>query len=524
MQFNFVSAIIALAFGALVAQAIPVQRAEDSVIRAPESIQSRDETVNMDTATTCPRDTTCSVHFASGLDARPPTTYPKLLATSAGPPTDFQATVLWAEVERAEAEIATIAPHIARLQQALKRLIRNRNRLDNFAKTHRGVLSAMRRFPNEILLEIFQYTVNPTAEDTSSRAPWLVSQVCGHWRSVAVASPFLWRHIVCPDLWDREHKDESMLQLQIQRVQGAPVSMQFPTGRPPLDSALALCLGISSQWEDLKIEVTPFATPMFHNRNFPTLKRLALIHREYRACGRPSQPHSLPVLEHLMLSDMHGRGELRGLLLPWSQLRKCDMEYLHSVDVLGVLSQLRDAEVSVLNGHGNNDPHPTTPSLLRSLTITHPTQNFLRDVLDALSSPALERLTLQDNDAVPRGPRGSLGERIARFLDRSACRLTDLYLDNELDEDDQLHILGSPHIRSVVHLDLPNTVLTSRAIALLACPLPNLRRLTLRARSLTVPGEGLDEGLLLAALATHNQPIISSGGGNWRGALKVVLV
>ncbi|KAJ7183791.1 hypothetical protein C8R46DRAFT_1067830 [Mycena filopes] len=479
----------------------------------------------MDPATTCPRSSTCSVHFASGVDARPPTPYPELLATSAGPPTDFQATVLWAEIKRAEAERATLTPHITRLQDALERLIRSTNRLDGFAKTHRGVLSALRRFPNEILLEIFQYTVNPTTQDAFSRAPWLVSQVCGHWRSIAVASPFLWCHIVCPDSRDRESKVKSRLPLQIQRVQGAPVSMQFPSDHRPLLSSLALCLGISSQWEDLTIDSDLFVAPGLANSNFHTLRTLTLINRNYHAWQLPSQPYSLPVLEHLVLYDMLGRGEeLRALLLPWSQLRKCDLVYLLSVDVLGVLRQLRDADVSVLNGYGNNAPHPTTPSLIRSLTITHPAQNFLRDVLDALSSPALERLTLQDNDAVPRGPLGSLGERIARFLERSACSLTDLYLDNELDDDDQLHILGSPHIRSVVHLDLPHTVLTSRAISLLACPLPNLRRLTLRARSLTVRGDGLDERLLLAALATHNEPVISSDGRNPAGALKVVLV
>ncbi|KAJ7167930.1 hypothetical protein C8R46DRAFT_1094547 [Mycena filopes] len=458
--------------------------------------------------------------FASQVDARTPNPYPELLATSAGPPTDFQATVLWAEVERAEVEIATLTPHITRLRDAIKRLTQNRYKLGHFAKVHRGVLSALRRFPNEILLEIFQYTVNPTAEEASSRAPWLVSQVCGHWRSVVVASPYLWRHILCPDSWDRGSKDKSML-LQIQRVQGAPVSMQFPSGHPPLDSALALCLGTSSQWEDLTIGYDLFVASALTNLDFPTLKTLTLIHRDYGVRQFPSQPHSLPILEHLVL---HGRGELRGLLLPWSQLRKCDLAYLQSADVLGVLSQLRNADVSVLTGHGNNDPHPATRSLIRSLTITHPTQNFLRDVLDALSSPALEKLTLQDDDAVPQGPCGSLGERIARFLVRSACSLTDLYLDNELDDDDQLHILGSPHIRSVVHLDLPSTVLTSRTIALLACPLPNLRRLTLRSRSLTIRGDGLDEELLLTALATHNQPVISSGAGNLEGALKVVLV
>ncbi|KAJ7167020.1 hypothetical protein C8R46DRAFT_268827 [Mycena filopes] len=424
----------------------------------------------MDTLTTCPRDATCSVHFASWVDACPPTPYPELLATSAGPPMDLQATVLWVEVERAEVEIATLTPHIKRLQNALERLIRTQNRLNHFAKAHRGVLSALRRFPNEILLEIFQYTINPAAQDAFSRAPWLVSQVCGHWRSVAIASPFLWRHILCPDSWDRESKDKSMLPLQIQRVQGAPVSMQFPSDHSPWMSSLALCLGISSQWEDLTINYELFVAPALANLNFPTLKTLTLIHRNYHASQPPSQPYCLPVLEHLVLSDLHGRGQLRSLLLPWSQLRKCDLAYLQSADVLGVLSQLRDADVSVLKGHGTNDPHPTTPSLIRSLTITHPTQNLLRNILDALSSPALTRLTLQDNDAIPRGPLGSLGEHVARFLDRSACSLTDLYLDNELDEDDQLHILGSPHIRGVVHLDLPNTVLTSPAIALLASP------------------------------------------------------
>ncbi|KAJ7168004.1 hypothetical protein C8R46DRAFT_1094677 [Mycena filopes] len=417
-----------------------------------------------------------SLHSALEAATSPGNPYPELLSTFAGPPTDSQATALLAEIERAEAEMLIADTHLHRLRSAEEKLAQYRHKLEYLATTRRGVLSALRRLPNELLVEIFQYTIIPKGI-RRMRAPWVASQVCSRWRAIAVASPVLWRHIFSGT--HQNPRIAHLLALQVQRVRAVPVSVEFPFRRTPSTSALgsfktllALCLGLSSQWEDLELNLTLFTTSPLSELNFPALKRLRL-HDTTGLLQYSNRRDVLPALQYLTFSLHHGILP-RSLSLPWAQLRKCDLESLCSSDFIWVVNQFSDADVSVLEGYSARGPRvPPTPSLIRSLTVYDSGENFLHNVLNTLSTPALEKLTLKHNDL----HSGSLGEHIARFLERSACSLADLHLDNELDEYDQLHILGSPHIRSLARLDLPSRALTSQAIDVRRAPSTYLSRL-----------------------------------------------
>ncbi|KAJ7168021.1 hypothetical protein C8R46DRAFT_951156 [Mycena filopes] len=440
-------------------------------------------------------DSISSLHLAlEAVTALPPQhSYPELLSTSAGPPTEFQSTVLWAEVNRAEAGISIVDAHLHRLQSAVEKLLLYRENLEFITITRRGVLSALRRLPNEILVEIFQHNIIPNWSRQVC-APWVASQVCSRWRTVAVASPVLWRHIFLGRGTTQNPQIAQMLALQVQRVGAAPVSVHITS--EPSSSTLALCLGLSSQWEDLQLDIRLFVTPALSNLGFPALKRLHLIYPRLPVVQGSTTPHPVPVLQHLILS-LSDRVLLRSLVLPWAQLRKCNLKSPFYVDLIWILTQLRDADVSVLDGYSaGHDPHtdaPPTHSPIRSLTISETPQRFICDVFNSLSTPALEELAL--TTGFPPW------ERIAGLLRRSPCHLTHLRLTAPLTDDDQLHILDLPHIRSLVHLDLPKTCLSSRPIALLASSFPNLRRLTLCR-------DGLDCSLLLTAFATHNRRVI----------------
>ncbi|KAJ7168012.1 hypothetical protein C8R46DRAFT_1094694 [Mycena filopes] len=188
----------------------------------------------MDVVATCPCDTTCSIHFSfSKKDVLPPPTpYPQLLPSSAGPPTDSQATVLRAEIECTEAAISIADSHLRRLRSALEQLLRYREDLESAVATHRGVLSALRRLPNEILVEIFQYTIIPSGS-AFRRAPWVMSHVSSHWRAVAIGSPMLWRYITAGRVRDAVFA-ANLLLLQVQRVRVGKVRSdrtRFPRGR-----------------------------------------------------------------------------------------------------------------------------------------------------------------------------------------------------------------------------------------------------------------------------------------------------
>ncbi|KAJ7740077.1 hypothetical protein B0H16DRAFT_1758220, partial [Mycena metata] len=331
----------------------------------------------------------------------------------------------------------------------------------------------------------------------------LVSQVCRHWRAVALASPRLWRHIGFPEGEDAQSLFmANIFPVQVERVRGGPVSICFEGDPPP--EILTPCLQLSSQWENISLSISSFLSPQFSDYVFSALTTLLLFYLGPVPMTDVSRTDSLPALVKLSL-DLYECGFPQRLksLIPWWQLQKCDLRDLDSLDFLWIVTQLpQDADVVVVNGsnedHSRAAPSPTT-SLIRSLTLNG-CLCFLTDVLDVLSAPALDTFVLRDfNPGVLDYP---LGARLMHFFDRSACTLTHLKFTARLQEDDLIHVLQSSHVRNLIDLDLGLTWLSPRELAaLVAGPLPKLCRLTL--------GGARDENVLLEALGTHNRPRIS---------------
>ncbi|KAJ7238558.1 hypothetical protein B0H12DRAFT_960866, partial [Mycena haematopus] len=97
------------------------------------------------------------------------------------------------QIERTESDISITDAHIARLQCAMEELTRHRAELENFVRSHKHIISAQRRLPNEILLEIFEHCVDPLAPlEPRCNVSWIISQVCSLWRVLALRSPPLW--------------------------------------------------------------------------------------------------------------------------------------------------------------------------------------------------------------------------------------------------------------------------------------------------------------------------------------------
>ncbi|KAJ7753493.1 hypothetical protein B0H16DRAFT_1834570 [Mycena metata] len=417
--------------------------------------------MSTDVPSSCPCDLTCSMHFTAQTSRQHiPSPYPHLLSTTAGPSSDAEAAVLLAAVERAGEEIS-------RLDEALERLHHRQKELDAFAKTHRAVLSVLRRVPDEILLEIFQHLLTPTRElDSSSTAPWVVGRVCRRWRIVALTSPRLWRHFNLPDLRIAQSRLLStVLPVQLERARGTPISIEFgrfETFQPIIDFFLCVI-----------------------TMGGPEVNLLP----------------SLPAVVNLML-ELDGDTFPRDMLIPWSQLHNCNVHNLELLDLLWVLPQLAlDANVTI---RGAFDPDPSAleiTTFVGSLKLVYFSGTFLIDFLAHLVAPALHTfcLTASVVDRV-----AGMGQAIVAFLGLTQRTLKRLLLPMVLSEDDLVLILESPHLRDVVHVDIPASIFSPRAIAALgASPLPALRKLVLC-------GTDLDETALLAALATHHQSILLS--------------
>ncbi|KAF7305227.1 hypothetical protein MKEN_01237900 [Mycena kentingensis (nom. inval.)] len=69
----------------------------------------------------------------------------------------------------------------------------------------RSIVSPMRRFPTELLAEVFVHTLPSTAPEAEATShdhftfkisPWGLVHICSRWRNVAVSTPSLWRRVV----------------------------------------------------------------------------------------------------------------------------------------------------------------------------------------------------------------------------------------------------------------------------------------------------------------------------------------
>ncbi|KAF8176614.1 hypothetical protein K438DRAFT_1681880 [Mycena galopus ATCC 62051] len=457
----------------------------------------------MSTSHSC--DPLCSFRYASEERSRlVVSSFPDLLSNAAGAPSDSQALEIHGEIERAERHISTLNMHIARLQGAMEDLVRHRAELEDFIKSHKAVVSAQRCLPNEILLEIFEHCVNPLASpEPRHNISWIISQVCSRWRALAISSPRLWcnfffKNWVDIDINRRHSYLRRISAIQLARARHIPLSIRFTRERTV--DILDLFLEVSAQWGDAALSLSPegFSRIFNHGGKFLALKRLALSSWQ-RIPGTNDLRESFPVLEELRLA-LSNEAFPRNLLLPWTQLRKCALRDIHSRELLWIASQLSTGtQVSALWGANVDElgPTPPTNSLISALSLSECGDRFVGDVLNSLVAPALETLVITvETTNVDT-------QHIMHLLDHSACALKRLRIDTPIQDEDLVPLLESPHARGIVHLDLPNTLISTRGIAALASHL-QLRTLVLKGCC-----SELEEPLLTAL--TKQRPIVLSG-------------
>ncbi|KAJ7094296.1 hypothetical protein C8R44DRAFT_645311, partial [Mycena epipterygia] len=135
----------------------------------------------------------CPVHCSPQKDFKSPASpYPELLSSTTVP-SDFHISAIREVIDHAETEISARDRSIARLEHEIVEIGRQRAELEDFVNKHRGVVSAMRRLPSEIMLEIFAYGADPPpCFNPRNCMSWRIIQVCSRWRAVALASPLLW--------------------------------------------------------------------------------------------------------------------------------------------------------------------------------------------------------------------------------------------------------------------------------------------------------------------------------------------
>ncbi|KAL0570781.1 hypothetical protein V5O48_011175 [Marasmius crinis-equi] len=130
-------------------------------------------------------------------------------------------------VEVQEAILRLYDEEIARLQGILDKLMKERDMVQDRIRERCSAASSVRRTPNEIWIEIFQYCVDDefsfSANCERVSKPGLdISQVCSRWRRIACCTPTLWTSFLI-DLYDVKQDLCSVIVLYLKRSGALPL-------------------------------------------------------------------------------------------------------------------------------------------------------------------------------------------------------------------------------------------------------------------------------------------------------------
>ncbi|KAG6328752.1 hypothetical protein ID866_10337 [Astraeus odoratus] len=107
-------------------------------------------------------------------------------------------------LQQRHSQLVDVSHQLSLVQSAFWKLATLRNRLEDSASlvrrsilTHKALTSPIRQIPPEVLAEIFYHClpVAPYVAPRDLEGPMLLTQVCRHWRAVAMSTPKLWSSI-----------------------------------------------------------------------------------------------------------------------------------------------------------------------------------------------------------------------------------------------------------------------------------------------------------------------------------------
>ena len=321
---------------------------------------------------------------------------------------------------------------------------------DEFVHAHKGVLSAIRRIPPELLQEIFIHITVPWTYSRWNTIPWALSQVCRLWRTTALSVSSMWSRL--PTIYLHK-KIPSSYAAQIRellvRSRDAPISFYLyapfkELNSHPIIDALVLH---SERWQTVAIDST---TPTIFA--FQGIKgRLSSLRTLSLEVWRQTDPvvfdmfEDAPQLREVSL-DGPFPGEVR---LPFSQLTR----YKERVRgrgmadfTISLATSLTTLEISRLSE--SPDIPVTTLPLLVTLKVQFDdiiSQGFLENV----TLPAIQEILIA-------GFEGHLITVLTAMISRShsPCMLKKLaFRTSELDSGELTTLLRlTPHL---VELNLP---------------------------------------------------------------------
>ncbi|KAF7341128.1 GMC oxidoreductase [Mycena venus] len=328
--------------------------------------------------------------------------------------------------------IGELESQVTLVDEAIANLRLRRADLLQSIKTHKSLLSPIRRLPPETLGEIFSLVVYATfhfggisevKHPVTRNAPWLFTHVCRHWSTVALANPALWSMIFLDLDCVRSQGSVLLTELCVQRSGNVPLTLKLfgengigddEYGAPELHPVLTSLLSSCERWQKVNLSMnTSLLNQITPARGrLSTLTTLLLtIDLSMGSSPRRSFWNILsvaPQLHSLRALSWGDSGFLSASFkLPWHQLTRLSTTFASNTEALSALRKLSDivectfawrkSEV-LLNSSTIHVPY------LRSLVLQvegpdgFPDETFQKgtSLLDFLEMPCLQSLTTRE--------------------------------------------------------------------------------------------------------------------------------
>ncbi|KAJ7096934.1 hypothetical protein C8R44DRAFT_370842 [Mycena epipterygia] len=189
-----------------------------------------------------------------------------LLATNCAP-TAGQRRAIRNLLDAGDAELQRLSDTVSALSLVVSELKRQISERSVSLAALRGTLSAIRRYPPEILGHIFVFCRDDSEENyrwliTDPRhPPILLGQVCSYWRRVAHSTPRLWNRVYLPVASDVSKRTAPLLRQIFKNSGSLPLYLQLSTWSAPLsfsdgdDEMWAIVWNAHLRLEHLRINV-----------------------------------------------------------------------------------------------------------------------------------------------------------------------------------------------------------------------------------------------------------------------------
>lgn len=379
---------------------------------------------------TCPH---CGYHLTAPTVDEPSSPVPELLHTN-GSASYRQALLIKAQLADVDMGLSRLDHEIEQLSALLTSLSHKRESVRQYSMHHHGFLSAFRRFPPEILAEVFENYGGACYPLTYPPA-----QVCRLWRGVALATATLWTSL---DLRLENAGEARQLQATrrwLSRSGALPLNIRLepPFYAIPIFKVLPcmkMLTDYANRWRKVDISVPPEPAAMVlrnaHNR-LPLLESLEISRSRFE--DEPMQTDSIDffsVAPRLHTLTLGWRLTVTMINMPWAQLTSLkltgDYTLTECYDLLRDCHNLATCELTL-----RGPPHVNLSD--RPVLLNHNIKELhirdgscMEDLLHRLKLPAVSTFTHFECDDA----RATLYDSITSFFSRSAPLLYSLEIQN----------------------------------------------------------------------------------------------